>query len=147
MHRWADLDDRQFPAPHPPRGHCAFARSTGAYMLQEGFNTDSVRQTKTLFVLDLFHAAYLFNFLCSRRGLPYLSLFIPANRLVAFCLQVTHPEVTFNSWTKKCVVMLYGTGSQPEEITNTVSGTDLHSGAAVELVGRHTAKPQHTQLH
>lgn len=75
------------------------------YTLQEGVNTDSVRQTKTSFVLrcfsDFFLAAYLFNFLRGRRGLPYLRLFIPANRLVAFCLQVTHPEVTFNSWTKK----------------------------------------------
>lgn len=46
-------------------------------------------------------------------------------------MQVTHPEVTFNSWTKKCVVMLYGTASQPEEITNTVKATELHSWPVV----------------
>lgn len=71
----------------------------------KAINTNSVRQTKTFFVLpcfpDFLLAAYLFNFLHGRRGLPYLRLFIPANRLVAFCLQVTHPEVTFNSSTKK----------------------------------------------
>lgn len=49
-----------------------------------------------LFLCDVF-----FNFLRGGRRLPYLRLFIPANRLVAFCLQVTQPEVTFNSWTKK----------------------------------------------
>lgn len=49
-----------------------------------------------LFLCDIF-----FNFLRGGRRLPYLRLFIPANRLVAFCLQVTQPEVTFNSWTKK----------------------------------------------
>lgn len=68
---------------------------------KEEVNTDRARQTKMFFVLscfsDFFFAVYLFNFLHGRRGLPYLRLFIPANRLVAFCLQVTHPEVTFNS--------------------------------------------------
>lgn len=49
-----------------------------------------------LFLCDVF-----FNFLRGGRRLPYLGLFIPANRLVAFCLQVTQPEVTFNSRTKK----------------------------------------------
>lgn len=82
-------------------------------------------------VSDFFLAAYLFNFLRGRRGLPYLRLFIPANRVVAFCLLVTHPEVTFNSWTKKCVVMLYGAASQPEEITNIVNATELHSWPVV----------------
>lgn len=123
------------------------------YTLQEGVNTDSVRQTKTSFVLrrfsDFFLAAYLFNFLRGGRGLPYLRLFIPANRLVAFCLQVTHPEVTFNSWTKKCVVMLYGTASQPEEITNTVNATELHSWPVVRASRqpRRERGIQHTLLH
>lgn len=83
------------------------------------------------FVLRCFSDFHLFNFLHGRRGLPYLMLFIPANRLAAFCLQVTHPEVTFNSWTKKCVVMLYGTDSQPEDITYTVNATELHSWPVV----------------
>lgn len=48
---------------------------------KEEVNTDRARQTR--------QAVYLFNFLHGRRGLPYLRLFIPANRLVAFCLQVT----------------------------------------------------------
>ena len=103
----------------------------GIYTQQEWANTDSVRQTKMFFVLlcfsDFLLAAYLFNFLHDRRRLPYLGLFIPAHRPVAFCLQVTHPEVTFNSWTEKCVVMLCGTDSQPEDITNTVNATELNS--------------------
>lgn len=49
----------------------------------------------------LFLCNVFFNFLRGGRRLPYLALFIPANRLVAFCLQVTQPEVTFNFWTKK----------------------------------------------
>lgn len=67
---------------------------------KEEVNTDRARQTKMSLCLAVsltFFAVYLFNFLHGRRGLPYLRLFIPANRLVAFCLQVTHPEVTFNS--------------------------------------------------
>lgn len=93
-----------FLPPHLWRGHCA-RRTQWGYTLQEGVNTDSVKQTKTSFVPRrrpgfFFLAAHLFNFLRGRRGLPYLGLFIPANRPVAFCLQVTHPEVTFNSWTK-----------------------------------------------
>lgn len=75
-----------------------------------------------LFLCDVF-----FNFLRGGRQLPYRRLFIPANRLVAFCLQVTQPEVTFNSWTKKCVVMLYGAASKPEQITNTTNLTRWHS--------------------
>lgn len=136
MHRWGDLDDRQFPAPHLRWGHCALQTQWGN-VLQEGVNVESKRQTKPLFVLrcfsEFFLAVYLFNFLHGRRGLPYLRLFIPANRLVAFCLQVTHPEVTFNSWAKKCVVMLGGTDFWPEEVTNTVKSTEVHSWPMVRV--------------
>lgn len=75
--------------------------------------------------LLLLLAAYLFNFLRGRRGLPYLWMFIPANRPLAFCLQVTRPQVTFNS---RCGhASGGGTASRPEEITNTVEATELHS--------------------
>ena len=110
-------------------------------MLQEEVNTDNVRQTKRLFVPHCFagrfpppSASHLFNFLHSGKGLPYLGLFIPENHPAAFCLQVTHPGVTFNSWTKKkekgqknSVVMLCGP-SLPGGITTEGMGQScIHS--------------------
>lgn len=78
----------------------------------------------------LFLCNVFFNFLRGGRRLPYLRLFIPANRLVAFCLQVTHPEVTFNSWTKKKIKSVWSCSTaqplKPEQITNTVNLTKSH---------------------
>lgn len=151
MRRWGDLDDRQFPAPHLWWEHCALHTQWGN-VLQEGVNADSVGQTKTFFVLccfsDFFLAVYLFNFLHGRRGLPYLRLFIPANRLVAFCLQVTHPEVTFNSWTENMwSCSMTQTLSLRRLLIQWLQQRCIH-GLWWELACRHSEKgTQHTSLH
>lgn len=142
MHRWGDLDDRQFPAPHLRWGHCALHTQWG-YMLHEEVNTDSVRQTKTFFVLrcfsDFFFArTYSISCTAGEGFLILDCLYLQIGWWPFVCRWPT-PEVTFNSWTKKCVVMLYGTASQPEEITNTVNATELHSWPVVR-VSRQTAR-------
>lgn len=144
MPRWGDLDDRQFPAPRAWWDHCALHTRLGIYTTR-GCQYRQCKANKDILCALLFFRDVFFNFLRGRRRLPYLRLFIPANRLVAFCLQVTHPEVTFNSWTKKCVVMLYGTASQPEEITNTVNSTKLHSWPIVRG-SRHTERHRKREI-
>lgn len=48
---------------------------------------------------------------------------------------------------KKCVVMLYGTDSQPEEITNTVNATELHSLPVVRASLQTQREGEHSTHH
>lgn len=151
MHRWGDPDDGQLPAPRLRRDLCA-SPAQWEKTVREGMLIVYGKQLRSLFCtisLTFFpspFSAYLFNFLSCRRGLPYRRLFRSANLLVAFCLQVTHPKVTFNSWTKNvwsCSVAQ--TASLRRLLIQWVQQTCIR-GLEWTLACRHREEPQRNHM-